>query len=141
MKSAPSIAFDHRPSPAIAAFSLALVVAAAIVPWLSALPLVAKIAVSVLVLVYGIAAILGFVRTRFRRVAYRAAGWVLVDETGTEHAAILASHVRFGVWISLDFRLDGRRCTRALIGPGTADAETRRRLILLLSRAEVVQAA
>jgi hypothetical protein len=39
----------------------------------------------------------------------------------------------------LDFRSDARRRFRALVGPGNADAETRRRLILLLSRAEVVQ--
>jgi hypothetical protein len=43
-------------------------------------------------------------------------------------------------WLALGFHLDGRASFRALIGPGNSDAETRRRLILLLSRAEVVQA-
>jgi hypothetical protein len=139
MKSAPAIAFDYRPSAAIAALVTALVGAAALAPWVSALPLFAKIALSLPVLACGVVAIRRFVRARFRRIAYRASGWVLVDAAGAEHAALLASHARYGAWIALDFRLDGRDRFRALVGPDNADAETRRRLIVLLSRAEVVQ--
>ena len=141
MKSAPSIAFDYRPARAIAALAGALVVAAAASAWPSALPAFAKVALSIAATGYGIAALHRFVRADFRRIAYRASGWVLVDGTGSEHAVALASHTRHGAWIALDFRLDGGRRFRALIGPGNADAETRRRLILLLSRAEVVQTA
>jgi hypothetical protein len=140
MKSAPSIAFDFRPPLAIAALVTALVAAAALAPWLSALPLFAKIALSLMALAYGVVAIRRFLRRRFVRIAYRASGWVLVDANGAEHAALLASHARYGAWLALGFHLDGRASFRALIGPGNSDAETRRRLILLLSRAEVVQA-
>ena len=90
---------------------------------------------------YGIVALRRFARARFVRIAYRASGWVLVDDTGTERAADLAAHARYGHWIALDFRLDRKRRFRALVGPGNADLETRRRLIVLLSRAEVVQPA
>jgi len=139
MKSAPSIAFDYRPASAIVALTGALVAAAVSAPWLSATPIAAKAAVSIAALGYGVVALRRFVRAEFGRVAYRASGWVLVDRSGAEHAASLASHARYGNWIALAFRLDGRRGFRALIGPGNADAETRRRLIVLLSRAEVVQ--
>ena len=139
MKSAPSIAFDYEPSPSIAALVLVLVVAAALAPWLSALPFAANAALSFAVLVCGFGANRRFMRTRFRRIAYRAAGWLLVDDSGVEHAATLSSYAHYGAWTTLDFRLDGRGRFRALIGPGNANAETRRRLILLLSRAEVVQ--
>ena len=139
MKSAPSIAFDYQPAPAIVAFAGAIGVAAASAPWFSAVPLGIRAAVSIAATAYGIAALRSFVRIRFARIAYRAAGWVLVDRNGVEHAAALASHAQYGAWIALDFRLDRGSRFRALIGPGNSDAETRRRLILLLSRAEVVQ--
>lgn len=139
MKSAPSIAFDYRPAPAIVALTGFIVVAAVSAPWLGAAPPAVNAAVSIAALGYGIVALRRFARVDFRRVAYRASGWVLVDRAGTEHAADLASHACYGSWIALDFRLDRKRRFRPLVGPGNADAETRRRLILLLSRAEVVQ--
>jgi hypothetical protein len=139
MRSAPSIAFDYRPAPAIVALAGAMVVAAASAPWLSAAPLVARAVVSVAAAAYGIVALRRFVRSAFARIAFRASGWVLVDGAGIEHAATLASFARYGAWIALDFRLDRGGRFRALVGPGNSDAEARRRLILLLSRAEVVQ--
>jgi toxin CptA len=125
----------------LVAFAGIVVAAAMSASWFSALPLYAKIAISIVAAAYGIDALRRFARAGFLRIAYRATGWVLVDADGTEHAAALASHARYGDWIALDFRLDGRRRFRALVGPGNVDAETRRRLILLLSRAEVVQPA
>jgi hypothetical protein len=139
MRSAQSIAFDYRPAPAIVALAAVIVVAAASAAWFSAASISVKALVSVAAAAYGIVALRRFVRVRFVRIACRASGWVLVDASGTEHAADLASHARYGDWIMLDFRSDARRRLRALVGPGNADAETRRRLILLLSRAEVVQ--
>ena len=139
MRSAPSIAFDYRPAPAIVALAGAIVVAAASAPWFSAASFGVRAAVSIVAVAYGVVALRGFVRIRFARIAYRAVGWVLVDRNGVEHAAALASHTRYGAWVALDFRLDRGRRFRVLIGPGNSDAETRRRLILLLSRAEVVQ--
>ena len=139
MKSAPSIAFDYRPVPAIVALAGVIVVGAAAAPWFSAASIGVRAAVSIAAIAYGIIALCRFARVRFARVAYRASGWVLVGANGAEHAALLASHARYGTWIALDFRLDATGRFRALVGPGNSDAETRRRLILLLSRAEVVQ--
>jgi len=139
MRSAPSIAFDYRPAPAIVAFAGAIVVAAASAPWFSAASFGIRAAVAIAAAAYGIVALRSFVRVRFTRIAYRAAGWVLVDRNGVEHAAVLATHAQYGTWVALDFRLDRGGRFRVLIGPGHSDAETRRRLILLLSRAEVVQ--
>ena len=141
MRYAPSIAFDYRPAAAIVALASVIVVAAVSGPWFSAAPIWLNASISIAATVYGTLALRRFLRADFRRIAYRATGWVLVDDTGTEHSADLASHARYGDWIALDFRLDGRRRFRALIGPGNTDADTRRRLILLLSRAEVVQPA
>ena len=141
MKSAPSIAFDYRPATAIVATAGVIVVAAAAAPWLGALTIFSKALASIAAAAYGIVALRRFVRADFVRVAYGAAGWVLVDDAGIERAADLSSHARYGNWIALDFRLDRKQRFRALVGPGNADAETRRRLILLLSRAEVVQPA
>jgi hypothetical protein len=139
MKSAPSIAFDYRPAPAIVALAGVMVVVAASAPWFCAAPIGVRAAVSIAAAAYGIVALRQFARAGFPRIAYRASGWTLVDAAGVERPALLASHARYGALIMLDFRLDGRAPFRALVGPGNADAETRRRLILLLSRAEVVQ--
>jgi toxin CptA len=141
MRYAPSIAFDYRPSAAIVALASVIVVVAVSAPWASAAPIALKAAISIAAAAYGTMALRRFVRIDFKRIAYRATGWVLVDDTGTEHSAELASHARYGDWIALGFRLDGCRRFRALVGPGNAETDTRRRLILLLSRAEVVQAA
>jgi hypothetical protein len=141
MRYAPSIAFDYRPAAAIVAFASAVVVAAMSAPWISEAPIWLKASISIAAAAYGTIALRRFLRIDFRRIAYRATGWVLVDDQGAEHSADLASHARYGDWIALDFRLDRRRRFRALIGPGNADVDTRRRLILLLSRAEVVQPA
>ena len=141
MKSVPSIAFDYRPATAIVALAGVIVVAAAAAPWLSAVPILSKALASIAAVAYGNVALRRFVRAEFVRIAYRATGWVLVDDAGTERTADLASHARYGNWIALDFRLDRKHRFRALVGPGNTDAETCRRLILLLSRAEVVQPA
>jgi hypothetical protein len=141
MRSAPSIAFEYGPAAAIIALASVILVAAVSAPWASAASIGMKATISIAAAAYGTIALRRFVRIDFTRIAYRVTGWVLVDDTGTEHAADLASHARYGDWIALDFRLDGRRRFRALVGPGNADTDTRRRLIVLLSRAEVVQPA
>jgi len=95
---------------------------------------------SLAALVAGVASLARFERVAFPRIALRASGWTLVDATGVEHTANLVAHVRLGTWLLLDFRSANRRRFRAVLGPDNIDADTRRRLILLLSRAEVAQA-
>jgi hypothetical protein len=140
MRSAPAIAFDYRASQTLALAAAAGVLAAIVAPWLSRLPASACAVVSLAALIAGVASLARFERAAFRRIALRASGWTLVDRAGAENTAELVAHVHLGAWLVLDFRGAGRGRFRAVVGPDNIDADTRRRLILLLSRAEVAQA-
>lgn len=140
MKSAPTIAFDYRPSREVACLAVVVSFAAILAPWLSGLPIAAQAAISTCTLLFAIGSLAAFSKPRFRRIAYQASGWTLVDRSGTELQADLVAHATLGPWLMLDFRDSQRRRFRALLGPGNVDAQTRRRLILLLARAEVAQA-
>ncbi|MET0226480.1 MAG: hypothetical protein ABW187_08580 [Dokdonella sp.] len=140
MKSAPTIAFDYRPSRWIgiaAGVTLALGVLA---PWLSALPLLAQAAISLTAFAAGLHALQRHARPPFCRIAWRASGWSLIDAAGAEHAALLGAHAHLGVLLALNFRHGPRSTFHALLLPDNLDAQTRRRLILLLARGEVAHA-
>jgi hypothetical protein len=139
MKSAPTIAFDYRPSRWIGAAALLVCAGAALVPWLSGLPLLARAALSLAAIVFGAYALHRFWNPPFRRVAYRAAGWALIDAADEEHAAVLESHAHLGVLLALGLRVGPRARLRAMLAPDNLDADTRRRLVLMLARAEIVQ--
>jgi hypothetical protein len=141
MRSAPSIAFDYRPSRRIAAGATAIVVLALVAPWLAALPRVVQVALSLATAALGVVALRRFHAAPFGRIAHRASGWALVDRSGVECPAELVAQRRFGTWISLDFSAADRGRFRALLDADNTDAQTRRRLILLLARSEVVQNA
>ena len=141
MRSAPGIAFDYTPSRRIVAATVAIALAAAVSPWLSGVPVSIRLVLSIAAIVCVIGAVRAFLRARYRRIAWRAAGWTLVDAQGTEHAADLVAHVRLGPWLVLDFRVDRRRRFRAVLGTDNLDRDTHRRLVLLLARAEVAQGA
>ena len=140
MKSAPVIAFDYRPPRTVLVATALVAIAAAAAPWQSAAPLSARVALTSIVAMVGLVALRRFSRADWRRIAFAAAGWRLSGVAGEPQPADLASHRRVGAWIVLDFRLDGGRRFRALLGPGNLDVETRRRLTLLLARAEVAHA-
>lgn len=140
MKSAPTIAFDYRPSRGIAVVASVVVIAAMAAPWFSGLPWSARIALSLAAFVVGAVALKRFTHTAFRRIAYQTSGWKLVDVDEAEHAVDLMVHMRLGRWLVLDFRNARRGRFRAVLGPDNVDAETRRRLTLLLARGEVAQA-
>ena len=139
MKSAPTIAFDYRPSRWIAVIASVVVIVAMAAPLFSGLPRGARIALSLTALFVGAAALKRFTHAAFRRIAYQASGWKLVGVDEAEHAVDLMAHTRLGSWLVLDFGHARRRRFRALLGPDNVDAETRRHLILLLARAEVAQ--
>jgi len=141
MKSASAIAFDYRPSRWLAAGAVVVLCAAIAAPWASALPTAIELALSLAACVIGTFSLRRFLRPPFWRIAYRASGWIMVDAGGREKAALLRWHAQLGAWISMDFELDRGRRFRAVLGPDNLDAETRRRLVLMLARAEVAQAA
>ena len=139
MKSAPGIAFDYRPSRQLGGVGLAVATLALLAPWLSGLPWPASLLLSLAVLALATRSLTRFMRPAFRRIAWHASGWVLVDAAGNERPAELRRHARFGAWlVLLDFRHATRTRFHALIAPDNLDADTRRRLILLLCRAEVI---
>jgi hypothetical protein len=138
MKSAPSIAFDYRPSRVITLASVAVAIVAVLAPWLSGSPLLARIALSLLAIAFAMRAIRAHARPAFRRIVRRASGWCLVDRDGREWPAILLSHRRLGALLMLEWRHGPRARFRALIAPDNLHADTRRRLVLLLARGEPV---
>ncbi len=118
MKSALTIAFDYRPSRWIAVAASVVVIAAMAAPWFSALPWSAGIALSLAALVSGMAALKRFIYAPFRRIAYQASGWKLVDVDEAEHAVDLKAHTRLGSWFVLDFRRARRLPFSRRIGSG-----------------------
>ena len=139
MKSVPGIAFDYRPSRQLGGVGLAVAALALAAPWLSGLPWPASVLLSSAVLALALRSLARFTRPAFRRIAWRASGWTLVDAGGNEQPAELRRHARFGAWlVLLDFRAGAQARFQAVIAPDNLDADTRRRLILLLCRAEVM---
>jgi toxin CptA len=141
MRSAPTLAFDLAPSRLLGAGLAVIGVAASLAPWATAWPWPACAALSLLAAAGAARAGQRFATPRFRRIAWRAAGWDLLDADGVEHPALLLGHARLGSLIALDFRCGPATRWRALLTVDNSDAETRRRLILLLARGEVVQRA
>jgi hypothetical protein len=141
MRSAPSIAFDVRPSRALACAAAGGVVAATIAPWQSALPMSLCLFASIAALLVGFVALRRFARPRFERVAYGAIGWTLAVANAEATPAELVAHRRLGPWLALDFRTVARKRFRLVLGPDNSDADTRRRLALMLARAEIARPA
>jgi len=138
MKSAPSIAFDARPSRALACAVAIGVVAAMIAPWQSALPTSLRLIASIAALATGAVALRRFARPRFERIAYGVTGWTLAVANGDAKPAELVAHRRIGPWLALDFR--SAACHfRIVLGADNCDADTRRRLALMLARAEIAR--
>lgn len=141
MKSAPTIVFDYRPSRWLGIAATLVCACAIIAPWTSALPMPLRAALSLGALGWGARMLHGFLKPPFRRIALRASGWTLINAANEEHAAILESHARVGRLIALALRHGPHARFRAVLTPDNLDADTRRRLVLLLSRAEIVHAA
>ena len=141
MKSAPTIAFDCRPSRRIGLAAALMAVAAVLAVCASALPPAARGALALAAIGLAARALHAHLHPPFQRIAWRAAGWRLIDAAGQEQAALLLGHARIGGLLALDFRHGARARFRPLLLPDNLDAETRRRLILTLARGEVVHAS
>ena len=135
MKSAPTIAIDYRPSRLIALAGGAIVLLSALAPLLTGWPTAPKLAVSLLALAAGIVSVLRFVRPPLRRIAYGKAGWQLRGRERT-HDAVLVAHTRIGAFTALTWKLATGRRWHALLAPDNADADTRRRMTLVLARGQ-----
>ncbi|WP_300619249.1 protein YgfX [Dokdonella sp.] len=136
MTSAPAIAFDLNPSRRIGAAAVVVGLLASAAPWLTGLPLPPRLLLSFAAVVLAGFSLHRFLRPPFRRAARHASGWTLVDRRGDEHPAILETPVRLGSVLALDFRFGTRQRFRFVVAPDNLDAETRRRLALLVARAD-----
>lgn len=134
MKSAPSIAFDYAPSRLLFVALCVATVLAVAAPWLSALPVVVCVVLSLLAIIVATIAARSFRAPPFVRIAYRGDGWVLLDRAGVEHAALLHAYRHLGAFVTLDWRHARRARFRVVLAPDNLDAETRRRLVVLLRR-------
>ena len=136
MRSVPGIAFDYRPSRAVAAAVLLVTACGGLSPWLSDIPLTAKGLLASVAVASGLGATWRFLHPGFRGIAWGDAGWRLMHVSGSELAVELARQVRLGSLQVLEFTCGPRMRFHAILTPGNLDADTYRRLVVLLSRAE-----
>ncbi len=133
MRSAPAIAFDYRPSRALGVLGVVVGMLAMAAPWGSGLGIPARIVVSLAALALTAGSLRRHVQPRVRRISCREGEWFLLDARGDEHAARLRGSTRLGPLLALGFTT-GWGSTWLVLAPDNLDADTRRRLILLLAR-------
>jgi hypothetical protein len=141
MRSVPAITFDYRPSRWIGAAAASAVLLAVAAPWLSGSPPPLRAVLSLAALLIGARALHRHWHPAFRRIVHQPSGWMLVDASNAESPAVLESHAQVGALLALGFRHGPRARFRALLLPDNLDADTRRRLRLLLARGEIAHAA
>ena len=134
MRSAPAIAFEYRPSRRLAALAGAVALLAVIAVAASGLPEWLKVALIVAVPIHAGWALRRFLAPPWVRVAHDATGWRLVDRTNEAVTTVLVGHVERGPLLVLEFRTPDRPRFHCVLTPDVLDADTRRRLCLVLAR-------
>ncbi len=134
MRSAPAIAFDYRPSRRLAAAAGLLAGLAVVAVAASGLPAGLRIALGVAVLLYAGLALRRFLAPPWLRIARDASGWRLVDRAGEAVATTLAGHVQRGPLLVLAFITPGWPRFHCVLSRDGIDADTWRRLLLVLAR-------
>ena len=137
MTSAPAIGFEYRPSRWLARALLPVSMLAMLSTWLSAVPLVVKLLVS-LVLILAVGWAIGrYVRSPVIGAGYsRDNGWSLRTIGGEDVPATLRAFRVMGekiVWLQL--RAPGLGNLPLLLAPDNSDADIRRRLRMRLALA------
>lgn len=143
MKSAPTISLDYVPSRQVAATTGAVAALAFIGVAMCALPWWLRLLVGIVVAGIAGIGIRRQMQPAWRHIAYGASGWRLLGNDGAEYPVQLRHHAILGKLLTLDFRLDaGDRASSKRFQPVFAgdniDPDTRRRLLLLIGRAEVL---
>jgi hypothetical protein len=133
MKSAPDIAFDYAPSRLILGGVLSCGVLAALAVMLSGLDGFLKIPLALFALGYAGQAAWRLRDCPVARMAHGEAGWILFDGSGNEEVVELDHHIRRGFLVVLAFGTGTRRLRRFVLAPDNLDADTRRRLLLVLA--------
>jgi toxin CptA len=134
--SAPTIAFDYRPS-------RWLLAALVVVGFLALLALIfcnapqwLKLSLAIVVLVYLGGSWQRLLQPKWTSLVWHAQGyWRLHAGSDDPHIAELIGSTRIGWLLVLRFRLHGRQRFDAVLLPDNLDADTRRRLCVRLARA------
>ena len=138
MTSAPAIGFECRPSRWLGRLLVFVSLIAVLATWISAIPWLAKLIVSM-----GVPLACWRTRMRFSDRWVEAAGWArdgswsLRVRAGEDVVATLASFRVIGekiVWLRLS--LPGRQSALLLLAPDNSDADIRRRLRMRLAQLE-----
>ncbi|HET9034487.1 MAG TPA: hypothetical protein VFN25_16490 [Dokdonella sp.] len=133
MKSAPSIAFDYRPSRGLAIAMFVVALAAIVAILLSGLPGTVRLLIAPALAALGALALYRHLKSDVVRVARGEGGWLLVDLEGSERPVRLIDHVHRGFLLVLSFQPEAGRVRRLVLTPDNADGELRRRLLLTLA--------
>ena len=133
MKSAPAIAFDYAPSRLVLAGVLLLGTFAVLAVLASGLAIELKALLAILAVAHTGYAAKIFGTRPITRIAHGEAGWLLIDRNGDERAVELCRHVRRGFLLVLEFGAPAEPVRRFVLTPDNIDAETRRRLLLVLA--------
>lgn len=142
MKSAAAFACDYRPSRRLALVAALVAVVAALVVLGSGLAPGWRIAIVTVICVYAVGSLRSFLAPPFVRIAHGESGWQLLARDGRTQPATLRRHVRLGPLLALDFVPSGPpRRFHCVLSADVIDAQTRRRLLLVLARPEDATAA
>jgi len=137
MKSANAIAFDYRPSRWLLVAILGMAALALLSVAVSGMPGWAKTGLCTVAASWAGFALGRFWRPQITRAAWQPGGhWRVTDGDGNEHVAELHRAVARGAWIVLNLRHGDKRVT-LILGPDNCDADTRRRLRVRLTGAEL----
>lgn len=132
MTSAPAIAFELRPAPAIVAAAAGVLALALLALALCDVHGAVRGMLAGVVLGGGALGLRRYARPTWRHARGQGGEWTLTDAAGRAVSARLCGHAAFGAAVQLDFAVQGRRWSHLLL-PGNSQAETRRRLRLFLA--------
>lgn len=139
MKSATAIAFECAPSRMLLMATVAVAsIALAAVVW-SGLPIAIKAMVCIALIAYESWELSRLNRLWIARAVWAKAGhWTLQDQAGTIQLATLIRAVVLGPLIVVTLRSASHGVTNLVLLPDNCAADTRRRLRVRLSRAEIM---
>jgi toxin CptA len=132
MTSAQGITFEPRPSAALTRFLALIVLAGAVAPWPTSLPLAVRACLSLGALAFGAWRVARYRRPPLRAVQWLPGGaWLAVDRHGVPFSAEPRSARVVGEWVFL--RLFWHRGHASLaLGPDNMNADTLRVLRIRL---------
>lgn len=139
MRSVPAISFEPRPSRQLLAASAVIAVLALLSILISALPWGYSMSAGISITVLAVFAIQRYRNPNYVAISHDQTGWQLRDRAGEWVAVMLRNHGQLGSWVILDFTTPSGRWN-SLLTSDVIDADTRRRLLLVLAATSTLTA-